>query len=149
MKRMPLRWVIGIGCAGVALGLLLLGQHRDSATAIAEEVSQSPASSEAAPTPPPEGEKIVHTFEDEAKMKTFANLWQQRQAILLRMTVLKTYWEQEQATLTQVNNKLAADYQVDVTKNYTMDGNRRVLIEREAPPSAATEPAPTQPPASQ
>ena len=153
MKR-TLPWIVG--GVGVAVGLLLLGRHRDTATAVAEQFSKQAAqpsassgASSAQDTPAaPEG-KIVHTFEDEAKMKEFANLWQQRQAILVRMTVLQAYWEQEQATLTQVNSRLVADYQLDVTKNYVMDSQRRVLIEREAPPAApqpvATAPPPTQP----
>lgn len=108
--------------------------------------SAKPASQESAPA-----EKIAYTFDDEAKMKEFTHLWQQRQTILLRMTVLQSYWGEEQAALAKLNNQLAATYHLDATKNYSLDSARRVLIEREGPrssppatPAASSAEAPSQ-----
>ena len=79
-------------------------------------------------------EKIVHTFEDAAKMEEFAKLWQQRQGILVRMSVLQAYWNEEQTLLDQLNHTLSGQYALDVSKSYYLDGTRRVLIEQETPP---------------
>ena len=91
-------------------------------------------------------EKIAYTFDDEAKMKDFTQLWQQRQTVLLRMTVLQSYWNEEQATLAKLNNQLATTYHLDATKNYSLDSTRHVLIEREnlrssQPPTPAAQAA--------
>ena len=88
-------------------------------------------------------EHVVYTFEDDAKMKEFALMWQKRQAMLLRMSVLKSYWDQEEATLNQLNKNLVDDYHLDLAKSYTLDAPRRVILEREAAaPSPAQAPAP-------
>ena len=78
-------------------------------------------------------------------MKEFTHLWQQRQTVLLRMTVLQSYWNEEQAALAKLNDQLATTYHLDATKNYSLDSTRRVLIEREnphpPPPTAGAAPA--------
>ena len=145
MKRI-IAWGVGIALTGAALAVLLSGQNRPSATASAE-----PASKQAAPAVPAKpaqpaagspGEKIVFTFGDEAKMNEFETLWRKRQAAIVRMTVLQSYWNDEQGGLVELNNQLSKDYQVDIKKNYSLDTQRRVLIEREEPPQSAEAPAP-------
>ena len=155
MKRI-IAWGVGIALTGAALAVLLSGQNRPSAMAIAEPTSKQTAPAgpahPAQPAAGGSGEKIVYTFGDEAKMNEFETLWRRRQAAIVRMTVLQSYWNEEQAVLTGLNNKLTTDYTVDIKKNYSLDPQRRVLIEREElPPSAATPDAPvaSAPPATQ
>jgi hypothetical protein len=90
-------------------------------------------------------EKIVHTFADEPAMRTFAELWQQRQALIVRMAVLQSYWENDNQVLQQLNGQLSSDYKVDVTKDYIFDGQRKVLLEREPAPGGADGAAPGAP----
>ena len=135
-----------VGMAGA--GLLL------AMTAAAEPPKQQAPGSQAkpeaqAPAPQgagsgsPEGEgKVMYTFEDDAKLKAFAELWQERQAILLRMSVLRSYWDEEQVSLNQLNSRVASEYHLDVTKNYMFDSKRRAIVEREpAAPPAPSAPA--------
>ncbi len=79
-------------------------------------------------------ETLVHTFTDEEQMKAFAELWRQRQNATLRMSVLQSYWNEEQAVISQLNEKLKQDFQVDSSKSYSLDTQRRVLLERPAEP---------------
>ena len=99
----------------------------------------------AAPAANAEEGKIAHTFTDEAQMQSFAQLWQQRQGVLVRMAVLKSYWESEKNILSELDAKLVSDYQMDVTKQYTFDNQQRALIEREAPPASPAAAAVTPP----
>lgn len=151
MKR-ALPWLIGVGCLGVAAAVLWRTPTKQEVTATAETKVASPAkpssapsqaAQPAAPQAAPGEEKIAHTFPDEAKMKEFLQLWQQRQASVVRVTVLQSYWNEEQAKLTELNQKLSTDYTMDVAKNYKLDDKQRVLIELPAPPA----PAPPSPPA--
>ena len=90
------------------------------------------------------GEKVAYTFTDEATMQGFTKLQQQRQGVFVRMTVLQSYFNEEQAQLAELNSKLAKEYGLDVSKNYSLDAQRRVIIERETPPvppASATVPA--------
>ena len=66
-------------------------------------------------------------------MQVFARLWQRRQAAMARMAVLKAYWDQEQPALNQVNQQLLAEYQLDVSKSYSLDTKQQVLIELPTP----------------
>ena len=104
------------------------------------------AAAQPAETPSEEAGKTIHTFADEDAMKAFAEVWQQRQSVLVRMAVLKAYWDSEKSLVDQLNSRLASDYQVDATKLYALDEQRRVLIERPAPatpqPAAEAQPAP-------
>lgn len=144
MKRI-LPWIVGLGAVGAIAVLAGRGQGRPITTPVPQPPAQQ-ATTPAASVVPPGEEKIVYTFSDDAKIQEFAGLWQQRQATLLRQTVLQAYLNQEQANVTQLNDQLAADYQVDVTKNYFLDGQRKALLERPIPP---TPPAPTELPAEQ
>ena len=96
-----------------------------------------PAATAVAPSVP-EGEKVVYTFSDQTKMEEFARLWQQRQRAVLRMTVLQSYWNEEQGVLQQLNDQLSKEYNLDVNKNYRFDNQRKVLVEVPAPAEAAS-----------
>ncbi len=151
MKRM-VPWSVGISGVAVVLAVQLGGSiaGMSSAEAANKDKGQPAAAASATPAEGQKAdgkkeEKIVYTFEDEQKMQEFTKLWQQRQGIVLRMTVLKSYWDEEQVALTQLNNKLAADYKLDSTKNYFLDGQRRVIIERDTPPAMTPAPAPSTP----
>ena len=160
MNRRWSMWsALGVACLGVGLALTL---HHDASRAEGETAqpssqsttpasqsspspqlsSSTPAATSAQPgmmtqaaTAPAAGETIIHTFQDEATMREFAKLWQQRQAILTRMAVLQAYWTQEEPGLGQVNQQLLSQYHLDVNKNYTLDTERKVLIELPAPPA--------------
>jgi len=137
MKRIvPLLVVVG------GVGLVLWAVVRSSAPR--QPVSQPaalPASTPppAAVTAPPaaEAEPIVYQFEDEAKMREFAGLWQQRQKTLLRLAVLRAYWENEQAGSAALNTQLETQYHLSPTGNYILDAEKRVLMERPAPAAGA------------
>ena len=141
---------VAVGCVAVTLAILVRGQQQSS-VAFAEPAKQnaksekeksdkpeqkSPATPPAATVDQQAQGKVVYTFDDEAKMHDFTGLWQQRQGIYLRMTVLQAYWNEEQAALKQLNEKLAADYKIDPAKDYVLNTEKRSLIER--PPQPAT-----------
>ena len=137
MKRM----VAGlIGAGGlVALAVVLYSQMQQPETAIAEtpkaQAKAASANASAKTATPAEAaapEKVVYTFEDDAKMGEFTNLWQQRESAIIRMSVLQSYWNQERDLLAKFNDKLTTDYKLDMAKNYFLDRTRRALIEREA-----------------
>lgn len=115
------RFGISIVLAGV-----LLGQGAWAADEVKPKAAE----------PPETPETVVHTFTDEAQMTAFAELWRQRQSAVLRMSVLQAYWNEEQAVITQVNGRLTQDYHVDPAKNYSLDTQRRVLLEQPAPATA-------------
>ena len=140
--------VVWSATVGIALGLAMWSPQpvaAENAKPSAKTSSSAPASSSATTqigvqaTPPASAEKIVHTFQDSAKMEEFAKIWQQRQGILLRMSVLQAYWNEEKTLLEQLNHTLSSQYALDVAKNYRLDDTRRVLIEQPpAPASSAT-----------
>lgn len=140
MKRATL-WTIGAGVTGVALVIALRAQEQPSGKAELVKEAAAPA------------DKIAFTFSDDQKMQEFAQLWQQRQVVLTRMAVLQSYWNVEQGGLNETNKQLLEKFNLDVNKNYTLDTDRKVLVEREAapqptqlgqPPAAAPAP-PTSP----
>lgn len=151
MKR-ALPWLIGVGCLGVAAAVLWRNPAQREVTATAE-TNPTPAQTSPAPSAPtqPEApqaaageEKIAYTFPDDAKMQQFLQLWQQRQASVLRITVLQSYLSEEQGRLNTLNQQLSADYTMDVAKSYKLDDQQRVLIEIPTPPAQG---APLSPPA--
>ena len=107
-----------------------------------EEAAAAPVETADASVEPSDSgaETVVHTFADDAALQAFAGLWQQRQVLLVRLTVLKSYWDSEQALLDQLNNRFAANYSVDVTKSYRLDEQQRTLLELPAPPEEAAQP---------
>ena len=132
MKRVTV-WIVGAGIASVPLMFSLQAKERRSkAPAPAEPASTT----QPAPTAPPE--QVAFTFTDETQMQQFAKLWQQRQAAITRMAVLQVYWDQEQAGLQLANEQLLSQYNLDVSKNYTLNTERKILIERETPPVEPT-----------
>lgn len=137
MKRATL-WIVGAGVVSVALMLALRAQEQQAQAPAPEGVSVTPAE-----------ERAAFTFTDEAQMQQFAQLWQQRQGMITRMAVLQAYFSQEQASLAQVNQLLLSQYNLDVTKNYTLDPQRKVLIEREAAPEQPLQVGQAQPPTEQ
>ncbi len=142
--RRVIRWIVTAGCMG-ALAVLILHIHgrgfSSSAAAAAKEPAKAPAPKPAASpaSPAPSGEKkqekVAYSFSDQAKVDAFAKLWQQRQATVIRMSVLKSYFQEEQATLEKLNAQFAKDYNLDVTKNYRFDNERKAIIEVEGPPA--------------
>ena len=143
MKRATL-WAIGAGVASVALMIALRAQEQQGGKA-------DPAKKEAAMakgTATAE-DKIAFSFSDDPQMQQFAQMWQQRQAVLTRMAVLQDYWNFEQSGLTASNKQLLEKFNLDVSKNYTLDTDRKVLVEREAvtPPTEQLGQAPAAAPA--
>ena len=92
----------------------------------------APAAGSEAATP-----KVAYTFPDDEAVKTFSKQWQQRQAASVRIAVLQAYLSQERGNLTQLDDKFKTMYQVDITKNFNLNRQRRVLIELEQPPAPA------------
>ena len=145
--RQAIPWVIAAGCIGVTIGVVLRSPTQPSSTAsaptpLAQQQTIPPGASI-------EG-KVVHEFEDESKMSDFTSLWQQRQGILLRMSLLQSYWNNEEASLSKFHEKMKTDYSLDTAnKAYVLDGDRRALIEREKPPAGSEAGAPAAAPAEQ
>lgn len=153
MKRViPFLLVVG-GVGLVLWGVVRSGGPRQPAPQPAAASAPTPPAQPAAspaPVPPPtavttppavEGERVVYQFEDEAKMREFAGVWQQRQKTLLRMAVLRAYWENEQAGSATLNTQLQTQYQLNPTGNYVLDSDKRVLIERSSAPATPETPA--------
>lgn len=115
-------------------------------TSQAAPAQQAAAQPSAAPAQPvkPDG-TIVYTFENKEQMDEFARVWQQRQAVMLRMSVLNAYWTEEQAALAQLNQQLTTKYHLDTAKTYTLNTDARTLIERPAAPAQPTQAAQAQP----
>ncbi len=137
---------LGLGLAGVCVSVLVLWTPMLVTLEAKEPTSKAqvaPAASSTTAPAKPGSEKVAYTFPDEAKIQEFTKLWQQRQASVLRMTVLQSYWNEEQAALAELNNKLTSEYKVDTSKNYFLDREHRTLVEREAPPApqATAQPA--------
>jgi len=127
MKRATL-WTIGAGITGVALMIALRAQEQPGGKA---DPAKAAATAQDAAAP---ADKIAFTFSDDQKMQEFAQLWQQRQVVLTRMAVLQSYWNVEQGGLNETNKQLLEKFNLDVNKNYTLDTDRKVLVEREAAP---------------
>ena len=140
MKRAALV-VVGAGVISIGLMLALRAQEQQ-AGAKSSAVSPAPASgvtaaaNSAAPATP-EG-KIAFTFVDDAQLQKFAQLWRQRQAALTKMAVLQSYWKDEQTVLDNMNTEFKTQYNIDVSKNYRFDPDKKVLIEQ----TASTEQSP-------
>ncbi len=135
MKR-AVWWVVGAGATSMVLMWALLAQDQQIAQAASKNQPAAPATP-AAPAAPATPEKIAFTFADQEQMKQFAQVWAQRQAMITKMAVLQSYWNQEQAGLTKLNEELLSKYNIDTNKNYSFDAQRKVLIERETPPATA------------
>ncbi len=153
MKRAMTSWIIGsVGLASVLVAVTSQARERKpkappAATQV-EDVAVVPAAPAVAGASP--SEVTAFTFTDQSQMEAFAKQWQQRQDALTRMAVLQAYWNQEQTALQQMNSVLLTTYNLDVNKNYTLDTERRVLLEQGGAPPASPPPVPLgeqQPPA--
>jgi hypothetical protein len=130
----------------VAVGFLVLDRSPANGAEAKDKAKAQAKEAVAAPAPPPAADEagtITHTFQDDNQVQEFAALWQQRRQVLLRMAVLQSYWDQEQAGLAELNKHLAETYHVDPSKSYRLDTDRRALIEQpaaaagqESPPAA-------------
>lgn len=123
-------WLVG---AVVGSGLLVVGLRAQE-----RQVSRPPASKASSGS----AQAVVFTFADEAQLQAFANVWRKRERLLARLATLQEYWAAEQQDLAGLNQRLAAEYHVDVAKSYTLDPQRKVLIEQPPSPPA---PVPLQP----
>jgi hypothetical protein len=122
--------MVAAAIASVAVVVALQAQeHRMAATS-------------SAPSAPAAG-TVIFSFSDDEAMRAFETQWQQRQTLMARMAVLQSYWKQEQANLAQVNEHLLATYHLDASNTYTLDRDRRVLLEHPQPPTEAVPPTPT------
>jgi hypothetical protein len=155
MKRF-VTWGAGVIGVVVAIGVFVFARSQSMTSVFAEsaKAAKSPAAAAAKPAAPssaaessgesaPAG-KVAYTFPDEAAMRRFAEQSQQRQAVLLRMSVLRAYLTEEQSNLMEMDKRFAADYGLDVTKSYFLDAQRRVLLEHM--PAAETPGAESAPP---
>ncbi len=127
MKRLILWGGAIVIIGGVAVWALQAQEQQANPPAQQGVTTQAPA---AAAGP----ETIAFTFTDEAQMQQFAQVWGQRQGVLTRMAVLQAYWNQEQTGLTQLNQELLSKFNLDVNKNYTLDTDRKVLLEQPLTP---------------
>ena len=136
MKRMiPLVVAMGLSAA---MGFWLRGQQH----AVPASVERAKARAiQEAMAPPAVGEKIVHTFEDEAALRQFASLWQQRQMAVFRVAMLEGYATAEQTTLTQIDKQLQSQYSLDPSRGYSLNAAQRVIVEREPQAAPAGEAA--------
>ena len=126
MKRMVV-WSAAAGCAVLSIAVMAHAAKKQEKNA----PKPQPAAEAAAPAKP--AEKIAYTFSDQSKVDAFSKLWQQRQATVIRMSVLKGYFQEEQGSLEKLNQQFAKDYNLDVTKNYRFDNERKVILEVESP----------------
>ncbi|MBI3325054.1 MAG: hypothetical protein HYZ92_07215 [Candidatus Omnitrophica bacterium] len=141
--RRPLVLIVGAAAVSVVLTLALQAQEKQATPPASASHPAHPAASAS----PPAG-TVVYTFSDEAQMREFAQAWTKRQASLTRMAVLQGYLTQEQASLGQLNEEMLSKYHLDVKKNYSLDTERKVLLEREEPAQPPTgDAAKSQPPA--
>lgn len=142
MKRQGL-WLslVGVGIVGTALMVTLQAQERQAApSAKAQSASEKGSPATPAPAASSQPEKVAYTFTDEAQIQQFAQMWQERQLTLTRMAVLQDYFNKEQESLTKMNGEFSSKYNLDVNKNYTLDAQRKALIERELPPEQPGQP---------
>lgn len=130
MKRIML-WVVGVAVAGGTLVWALQAQEQQANPPAPQAQTQAAPAAEAPAAGP---QTTAFTFADETQMQQFAQVWGQRQGVLTRMAVLQAYWNQEQAGLGQLNQELLSKYNLDVNKNYTLDTDRKALVEQPLTP---------------
>ena len=135
MKRV-IPWIVAAGVVALALTFYVRGSQARPKTP-AKAASAAPAAAAPAAS---SAEKIAYTFQDEAQVRGFTELWQKRQSVAVRMAVLKDYWGGEQASVAKFNADLQSQYGFDPAKNYSLDTQQRVLLERKAPEAADTTP---------
>ncbi|MBI4354204.1 MAG: hypothetical protein HY595_03100 [Candidatus Omnitrophica bacterium] len=127
MRRLILWGTAIVVIGGVAVWALQAQEQQANPPA-------QPAATTQTPVAPAGPETVAFTFTDETQMQQFAQVWGQRQGVLTRMAVLQAYWNQEQSGLTQLNQELLSKYNLDVNKNYTLDTDRKALVEQPLTP---------------
>ena len=116
-------WLLSVGSAAVALIYVLVGRPTPAdrslpvrrTAQVAPEAGQEQAVADNGAGTTPEGpvseapshQKIVYTFRDQGEMRTFVQLLQRRQELLLQLAVLRDYWTKEQARLVQLSSEQA------------------------------------------
>ena len=123
MKRTVLS-LVGLGLGSVALMLALQAQEHRRGRPVAQAQQG----------------RTVFTFSDDAQMQEFARLWNQREGVLARIAVLQRYWNQEQSELAVFNQQLLSQYHVDANHSYSLDTDRKALIEHALTPDSPTPP---------
>lgn len=101
----------------------------------AQPAAVAPSAQVGSTLSPAEG-KVAYSFADQTQMEGFAKLWQQRQRSVIRLSVLKSYWDEEQAALEKLNKQFEDEFHLDLKKNYRFDAEHKAIIEVEAPPAA-------------
>ena len=137
MKR-TVGWIVTMGCIGLSsIATAEPAKQPAKAPGSAKAPVAQPAASSAATVKAEQSktEKVAYSFSDQTKVDEFAKLWQQRQATVIRMSVLKAYFQEEQASLEKLNAQFAKDYNLDVAKNYRFDNERKAIIEVAGPPA--------------
>ena len=129
--RRTLFWFIGAVLVSAGLVWALQAQEQQGA----KPAASGPAAQKAASSSETE-EHIAFRFADDAQMGEYTKVLQERQGILIRMQVLQQYFTEEQSRLSALNKDIIAKYKLDETRAYILDAERKVLIEREAPPES-------------
>ena len=133
MRRWHVALIGLVAASGVGLARL---------AAAPQGSAPAPAQPAAAPASAPE-ERVVHTFKDEQELQHFVELWQQRQGILVRLSVLQAYLGEEQAGLAELERQLGETYHLNLQAldRTVIDLEKRVIVEHAQPPAP---PAPAQ-----
>lgn len=147
-------WVAGGLCAAWMAGFFQMSgvAQAEPKTSKAANAGQHNAATKDTPAaraaPSSTQEKVIYTFQDDNSLQQFTELWQQRQGILVRLSVLQAYLSEEQAGLEELNEKVSSAYHMnmDALGNYVLDTDRKLIVERPGAPAAApASPAPTAP----
>ncbi|HPG30758.1 MAG TPA: hypothetical protein PKY81_07880 [bacterium] len=74
-------------------------------------------------------EKSVYDFASDDDMKNFVNMIQVKQSVLNRITILQEYLISEKNNFDRVNGQLILKFKIDPAKNYSLDSEKKVIIE--------------------
>lgn len=140
MRRTTWGVIAALGAAA-AIGVAQAAPKDKPKAAAAAEAPAVQASA------PAQEQRVVHAFQDDQQLQQFTQLWQQRQGLLIRLSVLQAYASEEQVALQELDNQFASTYHLDMRQldRYTLDAEKKVLIERAAAEAAAPSPPPATP----
>jgi hypothetical protein len=127
------RWGAWLFGGALVLGLASAAVAKDEKAKADSGKGKLQGAPAVATAPAPGEEKVVYTFSDDAKLEEFAKIWQERQATILKMSVLQSYWNEEEKKLEQLNGQFSQQYNVDVKKNYRFDKDQKAIIEINEP----------------
>lgn len=74
-------------------------------------------------------EKPVYDFISDDDMKNFVNMIQAKQSVLNRITILQEYLISEKNNFDRVSGQLILKFKIDPAKNYSLDSEKKVIIE--------------------